>query len=172
MLQLCSYIYQGHVPTEVIMKKLCICILTLSFIVSQGLAAEEAPAGAPGPDQALQKLKSGNDRLVAGRRLFPNQGAPRLKDTAAQGQHPYVTILSCSDSRVPLEHMFDAGFGDLFVVRVAGNVADDDEIGTIEYGVGHLHTPLLLVLGHTKCGAVTAVAKGRAGPWKNTGPGR
>jgi carbonic anhydrase len=150
----------GLIPGEVVMKKLCVSILALLFVVSQGFAAEEAPAGSPDSDQALQKVKQGNDRFVSGRRLLPNQGAARLRDTAARGQHPYVTILSCSDSRVPLEHLFDAGFGDLFVVRVAGNVADDDEIGTVEYGVGHLHTPLLLVLGHTKCGAVTAVAKG------------
>lgn len=143
------------------MKKVCVIVLSLMFGVAQGLAAEQA-AGSPGPDQVLQQLKGGNERFLTGRRLLPNQKSARLKETAAKGQHPYVTILSCSDSRVPLEHMFDAGFGDLFVVRVAGNVADDDEIGTIEYGVGHLHTPLLLVLGHTKCGAVTAVAKGES----------
>ncbi|MFP5212513.1 MAG: carbonic anhydrase, partial [Acidobacteriota bacterium] len=79
---------------------------------------------------------------------------------ASEGQHPFVTILSCSDSRVPLEIIFDRGIGDLFIIRVAGNVTDVDEAGSIEYGVDHLGTPLLVVLGHTKCGAVTAVAQG------------
>jgi carbonic anhydrase len=95
----------------------------------------------------------------------PNTRTPRRKESsrpAPQGQNPSVTILACSDSRLPVERIFDQGIGDLFVVRVAGNVADGDEIGSIEYGMGHLHTPLLVVLGHTKCGAVTAVASGAA----------
>jgi carbonic anhydrase len=71
-----------------------------------------------------------------------------------------ATVLSCSDSRVPVELLFDQGIGDVFTVRVAGNVADTDELGTIEYGVDHLETPVLVVMGHTKCGAVTAVATG------------
>ena len=75
----------------------------------------------------------------------------------AETQQPFATILSCSDSRVPPEFVFDRGLGKLFVIRVAGNVADTDEIGTIEYGIGHLRTPVLLVMGHTSCGAVKAV---------------
>lgn len=142
------------------MGKLGVIILMFVCGFSQHVSAEEAATGSPGSDSALLKLKNGNERFIAGRRTYANQGMKRLAETAVKGQHPFVTILSCSDSRVPLEHLFDAGFGDLFVVRVAGNVADDDEIGTVEYGVGHLHTPLLLVLGHSKCGAVTAVAKG------------
>jgi len=77
----------------------------------------------------------------------------------AKGQTPFVTILSCSDSREPPELIFDRGIGDLFIIRVAGNVAGTSETATAEYGAGHLHTPLLLVLGHTKCGAVTAAVK-------------
>jgi methyl-accepting chemotaxis protein len=84
----------------------------------------------------------------------------RVADTGANGQKPIVTILGCSDSRVPLERIFDQGVGDVFAVRVAGNVSDTDEIGSAEYGTGHLNTPLMVVLGHTKCGAVTAVATG------------
>jgi carbonic anhydrase len=110
-------------------------------------------------DLALQRLKEGNERFTSGKRLYPSQDQAR-REIISRGQHPYVTILSCSDSRVPVEHIFDTGIGDVFVVRVAGNVADTDEIGTIEYGVGHLHTPLLIVLGHTACGAVTAVTRG------------
>jgi carbonic anhydrase len=110
-------------------------------------------------DQALSRLKEGNERYAGGSAKHPNQDPDRRKETAAKGQKPFATILSCSDSRVPVEIIFDSGFGDLFVVRVAGNVADVDEIGTMEYGVDHLGTPLLVVLGHTRCGAVTAVTQ-------------
>ncbi|MEO5362498.1 MAG: carbonic anhydrase [Magnetococcus sp. DMHC-8] len=120
------------------------------------------PAAAPimSSDQALQLLKEGHARFLAGKSERPNLTPQRIAETFAKGQHPFVTVISCSDSRVPVEHIFDRGIGDLFVIRVAGNVADTDEIGTAEYGAGHLTTPLVLVLGHTKCGAVTAVVKG------------
>ncbi len=111
------------------------------------------------PDQALSQLKEGNGRYATGAVKHPNQTPERRKETATRGQKPFATILSCSDSRVPVEILFDSGIGDLFIVRVAGNVADVDEIGSIEYGVDHLGTPVLLVLGHTRCGAVTAVAR-------------
>ncbi len=122
--------------------------------------AGHGTAPAISADQALQLLKDGNTRFLAGKSEHPNLTPQRIADTSANGQHPFVTIISCSDSRVPVEHLFDRGIGDLFVIRVAGNVADTDEIGTAEYGTGHLFTPLILVLGHTKCGAVTAVVKG------------
>ncbi|MBP7737385.1 MAG: carbonic anhydrase [Spirochaetes bacterium] len=108
---------------------------------------------------ALKLLKDGNARFVSGKRQYPNQGMERLEETK-KGQHPFVTILSCSDSRVSVEHIFDAGIGDIFIIRVAGNVSGIDEIATMEYGTEHLHTPLLVVLGHTACGAVTAVTRG------------
>ncbi|TAL30176.1 MAG: carbonic anhydrase [Spirochaetes bacterium] len=112
------------------------------------------------PDEALQRLKDGNARFQRDKRKNPVQGPARRVEVAQKGQHPFVTIIGCSDSRVPLEHIFDAGIGELFVVRVAGNVSDTDEIGSAEYGADHLGTPLLVVLGHSKCGAVTAVLKG------------
>lgn len=112
------------------------------------------------PDAVLNQLREGNERYLAGTPLHPNSTPERRKETAEKGQFPVATILTCSDSRVPPEIIFDRGVGDLFVVKVAGNVADVDEIGTVEYGTDHLHTPVLLVLGHTKCGAVTAVATG------------
>lgn len=111
-------------------------------------------------DAALVLLKEGNTRFAADQVMHPNVDAERRRAIAAEGQSPLVTVLSCSDSRVPVEMIFDRGLGELFAVRVAGNVADTDEIATVEYGVEHLRTPLLLVLGHTGCGAVTAVAKG------------
>ncbi len=121
-----------------------------------------APAGAPAPTHAdaLRWLQEGNARFLACTTLAPNADLVRVKATGAAGQAPFVTIISCADSRVPPELVFDRGFGDLFVVRVAGNVCDTDEIGTAEYGCGHLKTPLMVVMGHTKCGAVTAVASG------------
>lgn len=121
--------------------------------------AKETDAASPSAADILERLKRGNDAFASGRATHPHQDASRLLEVA-QGQKPAVTFLSCSDSRVPVEVLFDQGIGDVFTVRVAGNVADTDELGTIEYGVDHLETPLLVVLGHTKCGAVTAVATG------------
>lgn len=110
----------------------------------------------PSPEEAISILKDGNVRFVKGSRKFARLGKQRVTETAL-AQQPFATLLACSDSRVPVEHVFDAGIGDLFVVRVAGNVCSDHEIGSIEYGVEHLKTPLVVVLGHTHCGAVTAV---------------
>ncbi|MBF0135651.1 MAG: carbonic anhydrase [Magnetococcus sp. DMHC-1] len=110
-------------------------------------------------DQAMRYLREGNRRFAKRTMDRPNQTLARQSDVFIDGQHPFATIISCSDSRVPVELIFDRGIGDLFVIRIAGNVADTDEIATCEYGVGHLGTPLIVVLGHTKCGAVTAVVK-------------
>ncbi len=123
------------------------------------LSASGTAAGSVSPDEAIKMLKEGNERFVSGKSIRPNSDATRLQETS-KGQHPFVTINSCSDSRVPPELLFDSGFGDLFIVRNAGNVSSTDEIGTIEYGTEHLGTRLVVVMGHTKCGAVTAVAKG------------
>jgi len=111
------------------------------------------------PDQVLQKLKNGNQRFFSGESRHPNTSANRLRQAGSenQGDHAYVTVITCSDSRVPVERIFDAGVMDVFVIRVAGNVCDVDEIGSIEYGLAHVNTPVLVVLGHTQCGAVTAV---------------
>jgi len=108
---------------------------------------------------ALQNLQQGNTRFGAGQSIHPDQTADRRAEVA-KGQAPFATILTCSDSRVPVETIFDQGLGDLFVVRVAGNVAKTDEIGSIEYGTEHLGTQLLVVMGHSSCGAVKAVVEG------------
>jgi carbonic anhydrase len=131
----------------------------LSFFIISFINAAEANASIS-PDDALTMLVQGNARYSGNTRSYPDLGAARMADTFKNGQKPFATILSCSDSRVPPEHIFDRGIGDLFIVRVAGNVADTDEIGSIEYGVEHLNSPLLVVLGHTKCGAITAVMNG------------
>jgi carbonic anhydrase len=105
-------------------------------------------------------LKEGNARHVDGQPQHPNQETDRRAALAKNGQEPLATVIACSDSRVPVEQLFDRGAGDIFVIRVAGNVAGVSEMASIEYGVAHLGTPVLVVMGHTKCGAVTAVVKG------------
>lgn len=106
-------------------------------------------------DEALSRLKAGNARFVRGQARFPTVQKEVLAELA-KGQQPYVTILGCSDSRVPPELVFDAGFGELFVVRVAGNVLGPSILGTLQYAGTHLQTPLFVVLGHEGCGAVKA----------------
>jgi carbonic anhydrase len=104
---------------------------------------------------ALARLIAGNDRFVRGEARFPTVPKDILASLAT-GQRPYATILGCSDSRVPPELVFDAGFGELFIVRVAGNVVSPDVMGTLQYAGVHLRTPLFVVLGHEGCGAVEA----------------
>lgn len=106
-------------------------------------------------EEALRRLKEGNARFVSGHARFPTVQKEVLADLA-QGQQPYATVLGCSDSRVPPELVFDAGFGELFVVRVAGNVLGPSIVGTLQYAGMHLHTPLFVILGHEGCGAVKA----------------
>lgn len=141
-------------------KKTISLLVTLMFVTALTAPAGAAGAGAGmSADEALKLLKDGNARFVEGKPQYPHQGRERRALTAGQGQHPFVTMLSCADSRVPVELIFDQGIGDLFVVRVDGNVAAVDELGTMEYGVGHLGTPLIVVLGHSQCDAVTAVCQ-------------
>lgn len=122
--------------------------------------ADEAHEGKHGrsPDAILADLKAGNARFVAGKATRPHATPKRLKETA-KGQHPEAIILGCSDSRVPPELVFDEGIGDLFIVRVAGNVAEEHTIGSVEYAAEHLAVPLVVVLGHHSCGAVKATAE-------------
>jgi len=106
-------------------------------------------------DQALARLKAGNQRFLRGRARFPTV-RKEVFAALAKGQQPYATIVGCSDSRVPPELLFDADFGELFIVRVAGNVISPEVMGTLQYAAVHLHTPLFVVLGHEGCGAVQA----------------
>ena len=106
-------------------------------------------------DEALARLVAGNERFVRGEARFPT--VPKeILTRLAKAQRPYATILGCSDSRVPPELVFDAGFGELFIVRVAGNVVSPEVMGTLQYAGVHLRTPLFVVLGHEGCGAVKA----------------
>lgn len=109
--------------------------------------------------EAVARLQEGNKRFADGKNVHPNQGAARRSEVF-EAQAPFAAILGCSDSRVPLEVIFDQGIGDLFVIRVAGNVADDIVSASIEYAAEHLHVPLVVVLGHQNCGAVQAAVKG------------
>jgi|GEM_PF-268389 len=117
------------------------------------------------PSSSYSSLKAGNARYSAGESNHPNISSERFTQAGSenQGDHAIATVITCSDSRVPVELLFDAGVMDLFVIRVAGNVCDTDEIGSIEYGLAHVNTPLLVVLGHTQCGAVTAVTNAETG---------
>ncbi len=129
--------------------------LAATALCSAVAAAQDA---APSAAAVLGELKAGNERHVAKQYQHPHQTAARQHELAAS-QHPHAIVLSCADSRVAPEIILDQGLGDLFDVRVAGNVAADAEIASIEYAADHLHTPLLVVMGHQKCGAVTAAAE-------------
>jgi len=137
-----------------------LCASAVLVVVMTAGAQAEMVVGKASPDEVIAMLKEGNERFVSGQALHQNTDAERLAQAGneSQGDHAFATVLSCSDSRVPVERIFDAGFIDLFVVRVAGNVVRTHEAGSIEYGLAHVHTPLLVVMGHTQCGAVAAVA--------------
>lgn len=124
------------------------------------MVAEPDASSSLTPEQALQRLQEGNARFMRGQARFPTVQKEVLAELA-KGQHPFATILGCSDSRVPPELVFDASFGELFVVRVAGNVLGSAILGTLQYAGSHLHTPLFVVLGHEGCGAVEAALASR-----------
>jgi carbonic anhydrase len=111
------------------------------------------------PSAALAKLLAGNQRFLNGTLAHPRQTHQRVLETEG-AQHPFAVVVTCSDSRVPPEIIFDEGIGDLFVIRTAGNLMDDLELGSIEYAVEHLGASLVVVLGHTECGAVKAFLEG------------
>lgn len=143
------------------------CCLMLYHFDDFALAAE-SKAKKPSPDQVLQMLAEGNKRFYSGKPAYPHTGAARCRQagTEDQAEHAVATVIACSDSRVPVELIFDAGVMDIFTIRVAGNVCDTDEIGSIEYGLAHVHTPVFVLLGHTQCGAVTAVTHALQGHGK------
>ena len=114
-------------------------------------------------NEALEKLKSGNLRYVEREHSIGDTGSEIRMRTAKHGQSPYAIVITCSDSRVIPEAIFSAGIGDLFVIRVAGNVIDNHQLGSIEYAAEHLGTKLIVMLGHTQCGAVGSVIAGHSG---------
>lgn len=120
-------------------------------------------------DEALQKLMDGNKRYVENQMGACKQSDTATREGLAKGQKPYAIILSCSDSRVPPEIIFDKTMGEIFVVRVAGNIPDPVVLGSIEYAAEHIGSPLIVVLGHERCGAVTAAVDAKGKPEGNIG---
>jgi carbonic anhydrase len=126
-------------------------------------ATAQAAVSRIAPEDVLRRLLDGNQRFARQETQHPHQTADRRAELA-QGQNPIVTILSCADSRVPAELLFDLGLGDVFNVRVAGNVVNPEVIGSLEYAIALLGTPVLMVLGHERCGAVTAAVTHQSVP--------
>ncbi len=142
---------------KIISRSICVILASVAF-ASSAFAATNP----------MERLLEGNRRFAAGIPARKEAGGKRRMGLAG-GRHPFAIVLSCSDSRVPPETIFDQGPGDLFVIRDAGNVADSIVIGSIEYAVKHLHVPLLVVLGHSGCGAVKATLNARKRPSGNFG---
>ena len=143
-------------------KKSYLTVITVCFFLALNcgfVLASGTKITKPSPDKAIAILKAGNERFVTGKATQPHTDVARLALAGKenQGDHAYATVIACSDSRVPVEILFDAGIMDIFVIRIAGNVLNVDERGSVEYGLAHVNTPVLVVLGHTQCGAVTAV---------------
>lgn len=134
----------------------CVAFVLCPLILASARGAEPANVSA---EEAMQRLKDGNERFAQGKATHERQQADRRAEVA-KGQKPLAVIVCCSDSRVGPEIIFDQGLGDIFVVRTAGNVVDDVGLGSIEYAVEHFGTPLLVVLGHNRCGAVSAAVSG------------
>jgi carbonic anhydrase len=147
-------------------RKLLFTTFAASF--GQAYAASGASGHAPRPKlharTVVRELQEGNLRFADGSSIHPHASPKWLQQTWRDGQHPHAVVLCCSDSRVAPEIIFDQGIGDLFVVRVAGNVANEDEIASIEYAVDHLAVPLVVVMGHSECGAVSAVVNAEPMP--------
>jgi len=137
-----------------------ISLAAATWIGSAGLLAQDA---APTPDVALQRLKDGNDRFASDKPAARDIGGSR-REKLAKGQRPFAIVLGCADSRVSPELVFDQGLGDLFVVRVAGNITDPALIGSIEFALQDLKAPLVVVLAHEECGAVKAALSGKPLP--------
>ncbi|MGH7241964.1 MAG: carbonic anhydrase [Phycisphaerales bacterium] len=145
---------------------------TIGFVLgaTAGCANNRAPDAAlaekiisepQGGKHALQLLKEGNARFLAGDAHSPATDPETIRIAAVDGQKPFVSVLTCGDSRVPVERVFDRGFGEIFVVRVAGNVTAQHETGSIEFSLAALKAPLLVIMGHNKCGAIKAAIAGQ-----------
>lgn len=144
------------------MKSLRHAIVAL-IVSSPGWLGAAHPSPAVGAEPALSLLLAGNARFVSGKPVHPDQSIGHRAELA-QGQKPFAIVLTCADSRVAPELYFDQGLGDIFVLRNAGNVLDDHMVGSMEYAVEHLGVGLILVIGHSKCGAVSAAVAGGHAP--------
>lgn len=144
-------------------RSLILAAIAFSFIAARATIADDHGSSAIGASEALKLILEGNDRFVAGKLQHPHQ-TPSRRAEIAKAQHPLASILACSDSRSAPEILFDRGLGDLFITRVAGNVADPVVVDSLDYSVRHLGVRLVIVLGHTRCGAVTAAVQSHDGP--------
>lgn len=130
-------------------------ILYLGFLAVALFSCKQTPSVNNSDLTPLERLKVGNERYVNAAPVHPDQTLEKMRELS-KGQHPFAVVVSCSDSRVPAEILFDQGLGDIFSIRTAGNVIGDYELGSIEYAVEHLGCKLVVVLGHKSCGAVKA----------------
>jgi len=164
-----AFLIQSLISQEANMRTKCVGTMIAATLVLwlaiPSIFAQEKPAVTA--EEALERLKKGNEKFVADPSSPAMLSAERRQEVA-KGQHPFAIILTCADSRLAPEHIFHQGLGDIFVLRVAGNIADPFVLGSMEYAVEHLHSPLIVVLGHSKCGAVDA-ALGENKPAGNLG---
>lgn len=151
---------------RMIVTRTALVVAALSISCVAAMASEGAGVTA---DEALRKLMDGNKEYVEQKMTNQKMSCKTVRESLAKVQKPYAIILSCSDSRVPPEVIFDKGLGEIFVVRVAGNVPDPIVLGSIEYAAEHLGSPLVMVLGHERCGAVTAAVDAKGKPEGNIG---
>ena len=151
------------------MKVLLVAFGLVVYVTGAALASSAAEKNSVPPEDALRKLMDGNEHFVKNTLTNATRSDAAARASLAHSQKPYAIILSCSDSRVPPEVIFDKGLGEIFVIRVAGNIPDPIVLGSIEYAADHLGTSLIMVLGHERCGAVTATvdAKGESTGSKN-----
>jgi carbonic anhydrase len=149
-------------------KKMPFLGFVLVFLTA-GIALASSESPSISADEALQMLMDGNKHFVENKLTNTSRSDTAARSALTKSQKPFAIILSCSDSRVPPEIIFDKGLGEIFVIRVAGNIPDPVVLGSIEYAAEHLGTPLIMVLGHERCGAVTATvaAKGKSSGSKN-----
>ena len=155
--------FHSYEEEHIKVRNFKVAFFTVWMIVSVALAGPifAGEGTSLNAEEALAFLKEGNARFVAMKIEHPDENAARREETSTNGQKPFAVVLGCADSRVPVEMVFDRGIGDIFVVRVAGNIAmDSSVIGSLEYAVGHLKVPLFVILGHTQCGAVGAAVSG------------
>jgi carbonic anhydrase len=160
-----------HTTREVysMKKKFSFSLALTALLLAVALASASETGSGISADEALKKLMDGNLRFIANQLTIKDSSGPGTRQALAAGQKPFAIILSCSDSRVPPEIIFDKGLGEIFVVRVAGNIPDPIILGSIEYAAEHFGCPLIMVLGHKRCGAVTAAVESQGHPRGNIG---
>jgi carbonic anhydrase len=169
----CSCSSQSE-ATKITRRRAMRAVAGIGFVASSGFrmrsiaAAEEAEILPATPSEALKKLYAGNARFAKGESLSEHRDLARVRNIAAK-QTPFAAFLGCADSRVPIEFVFDQGFGDLFVTRIAGNIASSENIGSLEFGTRVLGAKILFVLGHSSCGAVSATMQGEEVPGQISG---